>query len=257
MELIQCYHLASEIDQELNLIKPVPPFEYRSKIATDLVFCVCDSFRLMNSAEIPVRAAEFLNFLLEDYVSKKLNPSSDDLRFDLICCVLLATKLNTSQVALSRKIRQLFPLMTRDLLLSKEIEALARLFHRLSKTNLVAGFELLVAAVGLDQQPEFHQTFLKIGEKVLMLIRLNIASIFFKLMGLSLQASPEQFFHFRLILRNHLLVSAGTVVIVCRIMNLDVGCFLEPLESVTKCNAKTLLRFAYIVLKAMSNSLRK
>lgn len=256
MELSQCDRLTSEIEQEANLIKPVPPFECRSKIATDLVYCVCKKLGLMSSAEIPVRAAEFLQFLLEDLISKKVTQSSDDLRCDVICCVMLATKLNTSQVALSRKIRQLYPFMTRDFLLAKEMETFARLFERVSRTNLVAGFEILVAAVGLDLQLETLETFLKIGEKVLMLVRLNLASVFLKLNGLD-QAEPDELFQFRLVLRNHVLVAAVTIITVCRIMNLDCGRFLEPLASVSKCDAKTLYRISYVILKAMAISITK
>jgi hypothetical protein len=258
MEVSQFKFLASQIANDVHLIRPIPAFEYRGMVLTELVLHVCRQFNLNDSAEIPLLAVQFLERLFEHYIDKKMTPAS--IEYEIITCILLATKILTSNVFLFSRIRRFYPMATAKFMLAKEMSTLQQLLemNQLSKPTLMTTFEVLAAA--LQFHPEFNlKEFLDIGEKVLLIIQLNCFSLACRMFCRErgrMPTYPNDFTQVRVILRNLSFLVGSAVIVVFRIMNYHdaISYLLRKLEDLTKYKASDLNYFACLVLKGISST---
>ena len=95
------------------------------------------------------------------------------------------------------------------------------------------------------------------ADKVFFLIWFNRYSLFLQLhkhlTGRNAE-SKEEFHNIRVMFRDHIFLSAATIVVVSYICNLDVQIVLFELHQLTKIRPKTLDYFAKIVLKGISDA---
>lgn len=208
--------LVSQYEEEAKLFKPVQAFECKTNVLAKIIYRVCKQFKLDREGGIPILAIQFVERYIESCIQELRRDS--DLLLTIFSSIRIATKILTGDGYLQQlQFQNFYSFITKGMLFHAEISLFNELQRKnqLSRPNLMVCFEVLLS-VGFPEALAKDETFREIGEKVLVVLTLNRFSLNCKLFQHQFgrnPASQADIQLIRMISRDHILMSAGTHLI--------------------------------------------